>query len=251
MPSGTAPPRQATHKLILFVLVLLVASCSPSGVNEVMVPMPGDIASRDAAADIIRNRLDAIVVGRTEVSTTEAGLILEVPTGTSEEALDLVLAKGEITMRPVLRAVVDTESAVPGGGTIMAEEDGVSYEVGLPFVDSDDFVDGQVHVLDGRQHDGLLVYPTLTLSGRDAFVVATRTLAGHPPDDPRRQMVIALDDAVFSAPSVAEDVSPEEGLSADSIVLTIEPGPHATAMAHAIASYLRFGPLPVDLRLSE
>ena len=94
-----------------------------------------------------------------------------------------------------------------------------------------------------------MVNPVLTAGGRAAFVAATKELATNPADNPRRRLAIVIDGVVASAPGIAQDVDPEEGLPADTIVLTIGEGPRAEARARAVAAYLHFGPLRVALEI--
>ncbi|MGI9643175.1 MAG: SecD/SecF family protein translocase subunit, partial [Acidimicrobiia bacterium] len=76
------------------------------------------------------------------------------------------------------------------------------------------------------------------------FREATAYLSTYPVGDPRRQMAIVVDGDVFSAPQIAADVAPGQGLDPDSVVITVGSGEDAQQEAESLAALLRYGALP-------
>jgi preprotein translocase subunit SecD len=85
--------------------------------------------------------------------------------------------------------------------------------------------------------------------GTVKFQETTKTLAQYPYGDPRRQFAIVLDGQVQSAPSIAEDVSPDEGIGGGSAVITLGASEDQEAEARDLAVVLRYGALPVAFEL--
>jgi len=85
--------------------------------------------------------------------------------------------------------------------------------------------------------------------GTVKFQETTKALAQYPYGDPRRQFAIVLDGQVQSAPSIAEDVSPEEGIGGGSAVITLGTSDDQEAEARDLAVVLRYGALPVAFEL--
>lgn len=89
-----------------------------------------------------------------------------------------------------------------------------------------------------------VVVPEFTAEGGEKFRDSTAYLSTYPSGDPRRQMAIVVDGDVFSAPSIAADVSPGEGLDPNSVVITVGGGENAQEEAESLAALLRYGALP-------
>ena len=88
-------------------------------------------------------------------------------------------------------------------------------------------------------------------AGSERFTEVTKELAAFPPGDPRRQFAIVLDGEVQSAPQIAEDVSPEEGISGGSAVITLGGSDNPEAAARDLSLVLRYGALRVPLEVVE
>ncbi len=85
--------------------------------------------------------------------------------------------------------------------------------------------------------------------GSDKFEETTKELAGYPVGDPRRQFAIVLDAVVQSAPAIAADVSPDEGIAGGSAIITLGSAQNQEAEARDLAVVLRYGALPVAFDL--
>lgn len=85
--------------------------------------------------------------------------------------------------------------------------------------------------------------------GAVKFQETTKVLAGYPVGDPRRQFAIVLDGVVQSAPAVAADVSPTEGIGGGSAIITLGSAENQESEARDLAVVLRYGALPVAFEL--
>jgi len=85
--------------------------------------------------------------------------------------------------------------------------------------------------------------------GAVKFEETTKELASYPVGDPRRQFAIVLDGVVQSAPAIAADVSPEEGIPGGSAVITLGSAEDQESEARDLAVVLRYGALPVAFDL--
>jgi len=81
--------------------------------------------------------------------------------------------------------------------------------------------------------------------GSDKFAETTRELASYPIGDPRRQFAIVLDGVIQSAPSIANTVDPNEGITGGSAVITLGGAEDQQGEASDLSIVLRYGSLPV------
>lgn len=235
----------------LVLMALLVAACSSPGL-EVTVGVVGGAppGSTGAVVRILEQRLTDMVGDAARVEATEQGLAITLPEGTDPTVVDLLIAQGSVSMRPVLDVM--TEAPDVSGGTpdyeYVVDSLGLVYQVGPAFVGSAEFVGGRASSIEGLGPVAAwVVEPILSEIGSHAFVEATKTMAAYPMGSPRRQMTIVLDHSVLSAPQLAPDVDPAVGLDPEVVVFTVGEGPLMEERARALAAYLRFGPLPVRL----
>lgn len=99
---------------------------------------------------------------------------------------------------------------------------------------------------------GYIVDPDFTSEGSTKFEDASKALAAFPVGSPQRAFAIVLDGNVVSAPQVAAGITPEEGLDAGSVIITVGSGEDQAAEAEDLATVLRYGALPVTFeRLRE
>jgi preprotein translocase subunit SecD len=87
--------------------------------------------------------------------------------------------------------------------------------------------------------------------GSQKFEESTKRLASYPVGDPRRQFAIVLDGVIQSAPAVAADVTPEEGISGGTAIITLGGADDQEAQARDLAVVLRYGALPVAFELAS
>lgn len=145
----------------------------------------------------------------------------------------------DITKRSYL-AQVESPSVYEVGSVVVRFQDGQSIE----FPTGEDIVDARAIFSSGGFGGQWVVVPEFTDEGGEKFRTATAYLASYPPGDPRRQLAIVVDGSVFSAPSVANEVSPTEGLDPDAVIITVGSGDTAEQDSEDLAALLRYGALP-------
>ncbi len=89
-----------------------------------------------------------------------------------------------------------------------------------------------------------VVVPEFTDEGGEKFRDSTGYLANFAPGTPQRQMAIVVDGVVFSAPAVANEVLPSEGLDPNAVIITVGNAETAEDESKALAAILRYGALP-------
>lgn len=89
-----------------------------------------------------------------------------------------------------------------------------------------------------------VVVPVFTDEGGEKFRQSTAYLASYPAGDPRRQLAIVVDGVVSSAPAVAPEVSANEGLDPNAVIITVGGGENPEQDAEDLAAILRYGALP-------
>ncbi len=176
---------------------------------------------------------------------------------------DSVLPEGDDTLDPILDPLNETDP-VTGVSieddivqrSILVERDSpFLYEVGgivvrfqdgttIEFPTGSDISDASAQFSSTGIGGQWVVVPEFTSEGGEKFRESTGYLSLFPPGDPRRQMAIVVDGDVFSAPTIATDVPPGEGLDPDSVIITVGGGENAQAEAEALAALLRYGALP-------
>lgn len=241
-----------------------------------VAPEGTDEDTLETAAEIMRRRIENLgSIQEPEVAVQGSRAIQVQLPGVEDRtrALEAVGTTGEMSFRPVLGvfpespAITDPEGDHPEGldpETGLTSEDDVAaeaylaelapdgstlivYHVGPAFLTGVDMVGGQAQFsgaggLGGA--GGWVVVPEFTGEGGEKFRDATGELAGFGFGDPRRQLAIVVDGVVTSAPQVAEDVDPSQGLDPNQVVITIGNPENPEAEAQDLASILRYGALP-------
>lgn len=140
--------------------------------------------------------------------------------------------------------------------SFLAERDtGLVYEVGgidvvfqdggfLTFPTGSDITDARAQFSQGTIGGQWVVVPEFTSEGGEKFREVTAYLSTYAVGDPRRQMAIVVDGDVFSAPGIAADVAPGQGLDPDAVIITVGGGENAQEEAESLAALLRYGALP-------
>lgn len=176
---------------------------------------------------------------------------------------DATLPDGDNTVDPLLQALnpVDEESGLSIEDTIdlrsyLPDRDVVPvFEVGgvtvvfadgsiVEFPTGSDIVDASAQFSSSGLGGQWVVVPEFTDEGGEKFRESTAYLSTYQSGDPRRQMAIVVDGDVFSAPQIAADVAPGEGLDPDAVVITVGTGGEAQQEAENLAALLRYGALP-------
>ncbi len=132
------------------------------------------------------------------------------------------------------------------GEAYLLGDDGLFYLVGPAFLVGDDVEGATAGFAPGFAQGGWVVDPDFSPSGGAAFEAATAQLSLFPSGDPRRQMAIVVDGRVISAPQIAADVVPGEGLDADQVFITIGSAGDPESEAQDLATILRYGALPTE-----
>jgi len=249
-----------------------------------VAPDGTDENTLNTAADIMRRRIENLGgVQEPEVAVIsgaggEAAIIVQLPgVDDRERALQAVGTTGELSFRAVLGEGVGSPYLVDSSGDhpegidpatgltaeddvtkrsyLSDQDDGLIYEVdGIVVVMPDgntvefptgrDITDAQAvfqsHGIGGQW----VVVPEFTKEGGEKFRQATGYLANFPPGSPQRQLAIVVDGVVFSAPAVANDVLPSEGLDPDAVIITVGTDDTAEDESKALAAILRYGALP-------
>jgi preprotein translocase subunit SecD len=124
-------------------------------------------------------------------------------------------------------------------------QDGLIYKVGPAFLTGADITGAEAGFNSGfAGGSGFVVDPAFTSDGGEKFRAATAQLSLFPTGDPRRQMAIVVDDEVVSAPQIAAEVAPGEGLDPGQVFITIGQSEEPQAEAEDLATILRYGALP-------
>lgn len=249
-----------------------------------VAPDGTDESTLNTAADIMRRRIENLGgVQEPEVAVVsgsggEAAIVVQLPgVDDRERALQAVGTTGELSFRAVLGETAGSPFLLDPTGN---HPDGIDPTTGLTaeddvtkrsyLADQDDRVvydvDGIVVVIpDGGtvvfptgadikdasalfQSQGIggqwVVVPEFTDEGGEKFRQATGYLANFPPGTPQRQLAIVVDGVVFSAPAVANEVLPTEGLDPDAVIITVGTADNAEDESKALAAILRYGALP-------
>jgi preprotein translocase subunit SecD len=175
----------------------------------------------------------------------------------------LVIPEGDDTVDPNLQPLNELDPST--GISIIDEivqrsyletEDGpIVYEVGgipveftngtsIDFPTGADITDARTQFTSQGLGGQWVVVPEFTDDGGEKFRASTAYLASFPVGDPRRQLAIVVDGVVTSAPAVAADVSPSEGLDPNAVIITVGGGETAEQDAADLAAILRYGALP-------
>lgn len=259
------------------VAAMLVAGWSPKlGLDlqggfavTLVAPEGTDEATLDTAADIMRRRVENLGgVQEPEIAVVgDRAIVVQLP-GVSDRdrALQAVGTTGELSFRPVLGEFfespyladptgehpdgIDPETGLTAVDDVtkpayLADQEQIFvYSVDFAFLTGADITDAQVQFSQSGVGGQWVVVPEFTAEGGEKFREATKVLATYPPGDPRRQLAIVVDGVVFSAPAVATDVDPNEGLDPDQVVITIGTAGDAQEEAENLAAILRYGALP-------
>lgn len=176
---------------------------------------------------------------------------------------DGVVPEGDDTQNPILQPLNDVdgetglsiEDDITRRSLLAQRETGFVYEVGgvtvefqdgteIEFPTGSDIADASAQFTSAGLGGEWVVVPEFTSEGGDKFREATAYLSTYPTGDPRRQMAIVVDGDVFSAPTIAADVAPGEGLDPNAVVITVGGGDNAQEEAESLAALLRYGALP-------
>ena len=125
---------------------------------------------------------------------------------------------------------------------LIDETNGFVYLVGPALILGSDITSASA----GNSGTGWVVDPDFTDEGARKFEEASRQLSRFPVGSEQRAFAIVLDGGVVSAPVINEDVTPDEGLDAGNVVITIGFGSeNPQTEAEDLATVLRYGALPV------
>lgn len=243
-----------------FAVVLV----SPEGTDE---------DTLDTAVEVMRRRIEELgSVQEPEIFVQgDRAIVVQLPgVEDRDRALRAVGTTGETSFRPVIDIVpespyfTDPEGEHPPNinpETGLSDPDDISeigyleavdsfaiYVVGPAFLTGVDMGGGEAQFSGAGTHTGgaggWVVTPEFTDEGGEKFREATGVLATFPVGAPQRQLAIVVDGVVQSAPAVAQDVNPNEGLDPDRVVITIGFSDNPEQEARDLAAILKYGALP-------
>ena len=234
-----------------------------------VAPEDTDPDTLETAVEIMRRRIENLgSVQEPEISVQgDRAILVQLP-GVEDRAraLAAVGTTGELSFRPVLGiypespAITDPEGEHPDGldpetgltidddstqeAYLPGLEGVVVYHVGPAFLTGAEVRGGEPRFSGSGGGGGWVVVPEFSDEGGEFFREATGALATFPVGDPRRQLAIVVDGTVMSAPQVAPEVNPNEGLDPNQVVITVGSPDNPQAEAEDLAAILRYGALP-------
>lgn len=243
-----------------FAVVLV----SPEGTDE---------DTLETAVEVMRRRVEELgAVQEPEIFVQgDRAIVVQLPgVEDRDRALRAVGTTGEMSFRAVIDIVPESPYFTdPDGdhppninpetglsdpddtsqiGYLEAEDSFAIYVVGPAFLTGVDMEGGDAQFSGSSSHGGgaggWIVIPRFTADGGEKFREATGTLATFQIGSPQRQLAIVVDGVVQSAPAVAQDVSPSEGLDPDQVVITIGVSDGPQQEAEDLAAILKYGALP-------
>lgn len=248
-----------------------------------VAPDGTDEDTLNTAADIMRRRIENLGgVQEPEVAVVsgasgEAAIIVQLPgVDDRERALQAVGTTGELSFRAVLGQSVESpfltdptgdhpDGLDPVTGLTIEDDinfrsylsdqeeflvydvDGIVVDTGagtVEFPTGTDITDATAQFSSTGFGGQWVVVPEFTEEGGEKFREATGYLATFPPGSPQRQLAIVVDGVVFSAPGVADDVAPGEGLDPNAVIITVGDAETAQLESENLAAILRYGALP-------
>jgi protein-export membrane protein SecD len=256
-PDGTDP---ATLETAADIMRLRIENLG--GVQEPEVAVVGDraIVVQLPGVDDRERALQAV---GTTGQLSFRPVIGQYPESPALTSPDTVAPEGDETVDPVLQPLNATDpttglssvdditlrsflpdrdqlSVYEVGGVTVVRQDGTTVE----FPTGSDITDASAQFSSSGLGGQWVVVPEFTADGGEKFRESTAYLSTYPVGDPRRQMAIVVDGDVFSAPFIAADVAPGEGLDPNSVVITVGGGDNAQSEAESLAALLRYGALP-------
>jgi len=238
-----------------------------------VAPEGTDVDTLDTAVEVMRRRVEDLgSVQEPEIFVQgDRAIVVQLPgVEDRERALRAVGTTGEMSFRAVIDIVPESPYFTNPDGehpaninpeTGLSDPDDVNeigyleavdsfaiYVVGPAFLVGSDMKGGEGRFTgQGGQSGGAggwVVVPEFTAEGGEKFRQATGVLAGFPPGSPQRQLAIVVDGVVQSAPAVAQDVDPTEGLDPNQVVITIGSSENQQQESEELAAILKYGALP-------
>jgi preprotein translocase subunit SecD len=235
-----------------------------------------DRARIDDTVAVLRRRLDALGVKEAQVQADTDQIVATVPSSAavdSDAMLTALTSRAALEFRKVLEVafpgtpqfqrlagacdaavvplagevdqeVVRCESAAPGSSEGDGSESGAVYRLGPAEIGNDDIADAHASP-DANGPNQVEI--DLTHDGAKAFQRVTGELACEDVASPTRQFAIVLDGAVVSAPTIAEEVRCDVGITGGRAIITT--GGDA-GEAEALAVALRAGALPLAVSVA-
>jgi preprotein translocase subunit SecD len=196
------------------------------------------------------------------VTATDDGATITADPESDESAATTTEATTTTTVPIVVPAGVDPSTGITieddplQEAWLVEDTTGFVYHVGPALVLGADITGASAGFSGGATQtggtQGYIVDPDFTSEGSAKFEDASKALAAFPVGSPQRAFAIVLDGNVVSAPQVAAGVTPEEGLDAGSVIITVGSGEDQATEAEDLATVLRYGALPVTFeRLRE
>ena len=235
---------------------------SVQGSRSILVQLPG-VSNRERALQAVGTTGELSfrpVLAASIISPAFTDGTLELPaeltTTTTSPGETTTTAAGETTTTTTTAAPAPPpENLDPDTGLTIVDmadqtsylqgQDGLIYKVGPAFLTGADITGAEAGFNSGFSGgSGFVVDPAFTSDGGEKFRAATAELSLFAVGDPRRQMAIVVDGEVVSAPQIAAEVAPGEGLDPNAVYITIGQSDDPQAEAEDLATILRYGALP-------
>lgn len=231
-----------------------VVLTAPEGTDQELI---------EVAVEVMRRRIEDFGgVQEPEIAISGGNTVqVQLPGIESRErALEAVGQTGRLSFHPVLTDESATEANVCSPTGTPSDEgiarldpadpqQGVPLVVGRQCLAGEDVADA-IPVFNTQSGDWV-VQLDLAGEGGEAFADLTANAARFPLGDPRRQIAIVLDGEIVTAPPVAPDVSPDQGISGGTAIITMGASEQAETEAEDLAVVLRYGSLPVAFERSQ
>lgn len=231
-----------------------VVLTAPEGTDQELI---------EVAVEVMRQRIEDFGgVQEPEIAITGGNTVqVQLPGIESRErAIEAVGQTGRLSFHPVLTGLDDAASNVCAASDTPSDE-GIALlepadpEQGVPLVVGRECLAGE-DVSDAipvfnTQTGAWVVQLDLAGAGEQAFADLTASAARYPVGDPRRQIAIVLDGRIVTAPPVSSSVSPDQGITGGTAIITLGGDDNAETEARDLAVVLRYGSLPVAFERSQ
>ena len=249
------------------------------GLSVALAPKAGqqpDAAALEQAANIIRDRIDALGVAEPDVAVQGDNILIQLPgIKDQQRALELIGTTAKMRFRAVT-AVIGSEykpekdEKVPDctnaatwpvdepskpiilcaetrdeRGALQAKDLWNKLKLGPARLEGNDVTNAQATLLTGQT--SWQVDLDLSSAGSKKFETVTGQLACNAQGDPRRQLAIVLDRIIKSHPQMGEEVECNKGIGGGRAVIS---GAFTERESKDLALVLKFGALPIELERS-
>lgn len=229
------------------------------GLSVTLTAPPGTRADvLEKTVEVLRNRVDRAGVAEPEISTEgSSNVLIQIPRADDpKRLLDLIGKTAQLQFRQVKAVTAETDpnyatETVSGDDAaerevVLPGKEGTKYRLEPAVLTGEAVKDADAVI---RQDTGAWeVQLRFDREGSRKWEEFTGRLACVPAGTPTRQVAIALDARVESAPQVGEEVECNKGITGGTTIIT---GDFDEREAKDLALVLKTGALPVELEQSQ